>query len=76
MRVVPTSWMISPPRLIPYPWSAAGMGPRAWPPMASMISPKVSCMCFACFSSKSDHFQWKRSTGMPKRSTVAGSSSQ
>src|SRR4029453_13974416 len=38
MRVVPASWMISPPSLRPYSRSRSGSLPIPLPPMASMIS--------------------------------------
>ena len=56
--------------------SAVGIGDRGVPPISWMIARNVSCMCFTCFSSKSDHLKWKRSTGMPHLSTTAGSISQ
>ncbi len=82
MRVVPTSWMISPPIEMP---SSVGVSVRAraprfrsvtLPPIASMIDVKVRRMCRACARSCSDHSQWKRRTGMPQRSTTSGSISQ
>ena len=46
------------------------------PPIASTIPAKVLRMWRTWPSSASDHFQWKRSTGMPQRSTISGSISQ
>ena len=46
--------------------------PRTLPPIASMISANVFCMCAAWRVSWSDHFQWKRSTGMPHLSFTVG----
>ena len=40
------------------------------------IMAKVASMCAACLVSCSDHFQWKRRTGMPHLSFTVGSSSQ
>ena len=82
MRVVPTSWMISPPIEMPSSVGATARDRRlrfrsiTFPPIASMIPPNVRRMCRACARSLSDHSQWKRSTGMPQRSTTSGSISQ
>jgi hypothetical protein len=43
--------------------------------MAWMISAAAFCMCAAWPISCGDHFQWKRSTGMPNLSFTRGSSS-
>src|SRR6185436_6071702 len=82
MRVVPTSWMISPPTEMP---SSVGISVRArrlrlrsitLPPIASMTLAKVLRMCRTWPSSESPHCQWKRSAGIPQRSTISGSRSQ
>src|SRR5207249_8930067 len=76
MRVPPSSWMMVPPVASPYPCSAVGIGENTSPPISAISARKVSCMCFDCLYSWSDHFQWKRSTGIPHRSTVRGSISR
>src|SRR5262245_4445065 len=76
MRVVPPSWIISPPTVIPYPASFPGMGSKGVPPIFSIRSRQVSCTWRICLSSWSDHLKWKRSTGMPHLSTTSGSISQ
>jgi hypothetical protein len=63
--IVPTSWMIRPTGSSPYSASRDGIGESGVPPISWMISRKVSCMCFAWFTSCSENFAWKRSTGMP-----------
>ena len=73
--VVPTSWMISPPREM----AQLSSGPkvlRTSPPAVSMISRKVSRACLAIRISSSVHLKWNLSTGMPHWSTVSSSISQ
>jgi hypothetical protein len=71
-----TSWMMRPTFSRPYPDSRDGIGDSGVPPISWMISRKVSCMCFAWFTSCSENFAWNRSTGMPYASTTFGSISQ
>ena len=68
--------MISPGFVMPYPASFEGIGVNGVPPIASMTSRNVSCMCLTCRYSSSLHFTRNRSTGMPYRSTTFGSISQ
>ena len=65
MRVVPASWMISPPGWMPNSCSRVGIVPSTLPPIWSMISRATRWAWRICSVSASDHFQWKRSTGMP-----------
>src|SRR5690606_12747287 len=61
IRVVPTSWMISPPFLI----ASSGVGKSSTvAPMVSRMALAVFRPCSTCLSSCSDHFQWKRGTGI------------
>src|SRR5207247_975940 len=62
MRVPPSSWMMVPPVASPYPCSAVGIGENTSPPISAISARKVSCMCFDCLYSWSDHFQWLRGT--------------
>src|SRR2546422_6310209 len=73
MRVPPSSWMMVPPVASPYPCSAVGIGENTSPPISAISARKVSCMCFDCLYSWSDHFQWNRSTG-DRKSTRLNSS--
>ena len=57
MRAPPSSWMMTPPAAMPYPRSGPGIGENTSPPMASISARNVSCMCFTCLYSWSDHFQ-------------------
>jgi len=69
MRIVPTSWITSPPVVMP--------------PAAIDFAPSVSSklvnvyrICADCLSSCSLHAKWKRRAGIPHSSTTLGSISQ
>ena len=49
--VVPTSWMIRPTGSSPYNASRDGIGESGVPPISSISSRKVCCMCRTWFSS-------------------------
>src|SRR6185503_17920621 len=76
IRVVPISWMMTPPAASPYCAASVGMLPSGTPPISVMMLRKVSCMCFACFTSWPANLKRNRSTGIPNLSTVLGSISQ
>src|SRR5690242_6206801 len=75
MIAPPTSCFTFPPGRIALSGSSLG-GADTFPPMASIRSANVRCMCFTCRSSCSDHFQWNRRTDNPHLSFTVGSRSQ